>query len=87
MTWPYRKGDRDWPTYLHWWACGDELPDNTPDWLLDRWPNRLLNRLVCRIWGHVTEHDLVSYCIWCLRTVERARPPAFAFPLVDERAP
>jgi len=67
-VWPYRKGNRDWPTYLHWWAAGDELPDSTPDWLLNLWPSRSLHWLVCRIWGHTLDSDdTLTYCIWCQR--------------------
>jgi hypothetical protein len=64
--WPYPKANRSWPTYLHWWAEGDEFPGRTPTWLLDHWPAMPLHRLVCRIWGHVNDGpDKLTRCIWC----------------------
>jgi len=61
---------RPWRVYLHWLAAGDELPRRTPDFILNRWPDKLLQRLACRITGHTWEYHRPGfrYCIWCQHT-------------------
>jgi hypothetical protein len=56
---------RSWRVYLHWLAAGDELPRRTPDFILNRWPDRLLQKLACRITGHTLDEPGFLACIWC----------------------
>lgn len=59
------------PTRVRWFASGDAHSQrNWPDWLLDRWPDRLLQKGLCLLGGHAPiadqcnrpEHD---HCAWC----------------------
>ena len=55
-------------TRLRWMAAGDLLPDRTPDWMLDHlWPSVLMQRVICRLWGHEVEHPVYdpTSCAWC----------------------
>lgn len=66
---------------LRWVAMGDtSFFDKWPDWALNRWPSRTLQRALCFVGGHepirdqcnIPEHD---YCAWCQKTMPGAAEP------------